>query len=457
MNSFKDVYERVLLFFRDMIANEEISEVAYKTWIEKLMPDRMEGSTVYLNVETEFKKGVIESKYVPLLKKAFNSVIGFEPDIIITAEEIDQANAPSQSPFGEMRPDPVTDPVLEAAYSNAEYLYTFDTFIVGKSNEFAHAACVAVSQNPGSAYNPLFLYGPSGMGKTHLLQAIAYSVKADHPDYNVIYVTGEIFTTELIEAIRKGDPLDFKRKYRSADVLLMDDVQFISGKESTQEEFFHTFSDLYSLRKQIVLTSDRPPMEINSLTDRIRSRFTQGLITDISMPDFETRVAIVKRKAALLNLSLDDEVITYIATRLKSNVRQLEGCVKKLKAYQHLMSTPPTITQAQASISEILSDNETAPVGTDTIISEVAAIYSVRVDDIRSDKRSKQISTARKVCAYVLKELTPMSLKQIGAELGNKDHSSVSGYIKDVEKMMNEPGLMKDNVEDIISHLRSRG
>ena len=175
------------------------------------------------------------------------------------------------------------------------------------------------------------------------------------------------------------------------------------------------------------------------------------------MPDFETRVAIVKRKAALLNLSLDDEVITYIATRLKSNVRQLEGCVKKLKAYQHLMSTPPTITQAQASISEILSDNETAPVGTDTIISEVAAIYSVRVDDIRSDKRSKQISTARKVCAYVLKELTPMSLKQIGAELGNKDHSSVSGYIKDVEKMMNEPGLMKDNVEDIISNLRSRG
>ncbi|MBQ7991275.1 MAG: chromosomal replication initiator protein DnaA [Oscillospiraceae bacterium] len=449
MNSFSEIYNSVLLYFKDMVAKGELSPTAYDLWIKDIVPEKMEGSAVHLRVKNEMSRSVVESKYADMLKTAFNSVIGFEPDISISVESqpADDADTGNDMP---------ANPDLRAAYRNAEYLYTFDTFIVGKSNQFAHAACVAVANNPGYVYNPLFIYGPPGMGKTHLLQAVSNQLKTDHPEMAIVYVTGEAFTTELIESIQKGKNMEFKHKYRSADVLLMDDVQFISGKESTQEEFFHTFNELRSLGKQIVLTSDRPPKDISSLADRIKSRFEQGLIADISTPDFETRMAIVKRKALLLDLSLDEEVITYIATRLKANVRQLEGCVKKLKAYQHLMGTSPTITQAQAVISEILTDNDSSPIGTDNIISEVAAVYSVRVDDIRSDKRSKQISTARKVCAYVLKELTPMSLKQIGAELGNKDHSSVSGYINDVRKMMNEQQVTHDNVEDIIRNLRSR-
>lgn len=452
MNSFSEVYDNVLGWFKDLTARDEMSVIAYKTWIEKLIPDRMEGTKVYLKVENDWIRSVIVSKYSDMIKEAFNSVIGFEPELIITAEETQSESSSRSSSNADI---PANDG-LAAAYQNAEYLYTFDTFIVGDSNKLAHAACITVAERPGSAYNPLFIYGPSGMGKTHLLQAIATKIKADHPDQNIIYVTSETFTTELIDAIKKQEPLEFKHKYRSADVLLMDDVQFISGKESTQDEFFHTFNELFSLGKQIVLTSDRPPKDIASLADRMRNRFEMGLTADISKPDFETRRAIVERKASLLDLPLDNDVVTYIATRLQSNVRQLEGCVKKLKAYQHLMGTPPTITQAQAVISEILTDNDSSPIGTDTIISEVAAVYSVRVDDIRSDKRSKQISTARKICAYILKELTPMSLKQIGAELGNKDHSSVSGYINDVRKMMTEQQITRDNVEDMIRNLRSR-
>ncbi|MBQ5312416.1 MAG: chromosomal replication initiator protein DnaA [Oscillospiraceae bacterium] len=447
MNSFDEVYESVLDYIKKKTESAEISTTAYNTWIkDKIMAEKMEGSTVYLSVENDWLKGIIEKNYKDLLKEAFTNVMGFEPEInIITKNHQDI-------------PSEVNDPALEKAFSNAEYEYTFETFIVGKSNQFAHAASVAVAQNPGAdiTYNPLFIHGPSGLGKTHLLQAIGNKVKSLRPECNVIYVTSEVFTTELIDAIRRNDPISFKDKYRSADVLLVDDVQFIAGKESTQEEFFNTFNILHSERKQIVLTSDRPPKEIKRLEERIKSRFEQGLIADIGIPDYETRVAIVKRKALLLDIELSDDIINYIATRLKTNVRQLEGCVKKLKAYKHLMKTSPTLTQAQSAISEILSDSDNAPISAEKIISEVAAIYGVKTDDIRSEKRSKQISLARKVCAYVIKEMTPLSLKSIGSELGNKDHSSVSGYINDIKKLMTENDVIRDNVEDIIRNIKSQ-
>ncbi len=273
---------------------------------------------------------------------------------------------------------------------------------------------------------------------------------------NIIYVTGETFTNELIDAIKqKKDTSEFHKKYRGADILLLDDVQFIAGKDSTQEEFFHTFNELHKVGKQIVLTSDRPPKDIKTLEDRIRTRFEWGLIADISIPDFETRVAIIRRKAELLNLQLPDDVAEYIANKLKTNIRQLEGCVKKLKAGQHLVGTPPTMAQARLAVMEILSEENSAPITFDRILNEVGSVYGVTSEDIISKKRSAQISIARKVSCYVLKSVTDMSFKSIGMELGARDHSTIIYYCDDIEKLMKKDTRAREMIEDIINNIRS--
>ena len=445
MKSFAEVFDKVLEYIHQKVLNNELTKVAYDMWLKSMIPDRLDGNVAYIKVQSSFQKEIILKNYSELLKEAFMHVMGFEVEIVIVPDEHSDEN--DYKPIKDREE-------LELTFSNAEYDYTFDTFIVGRSNEFAHAACVAVSKNRGGAYNPLFIHGPSGLGKTHLLTAISNAIKASEPDTNIVYVTGEVFTNELISAIKEKDTLPFRKKYRSADVLLVDDIQFISGKESTQEEFFHTFNELHSQGKQIVLTSDRPPKDIKTLEERIRTRFEWGLIADITTPDFETRVAIIKRKADLLNLKLSDDVVDCIATRLKTNIRQLEGCVKKLKAYQHLVGTPPTMTQAQNAIREILSDDSPAPVTVDRIISDVAAVYGVTADDIRSMKRSSQISTARIVAAYVIKEMTQLSLESIGAELGGKNHSTASYYLNSAVKSMESDPRTKETIDDIIKNLR---
>ncbi|MGN0666232.1 MAG: chromosomal replication initiator protein DnaA [Huintestinicola sp.] len=445
MKSFDEVYNKVLDYLKEKIRNQELTQVAYDTWICKLSPIKLEDNIAYFNIQTEFQKKIILQNYENYLKEGFLNVLGFDVSIQIIPDEDAEHTDSSASKKDE----------LNKTFLNAEYDYTFDTFIVGRSNEFAHAACVAVSKSPGGAYNPLFIHGPSGLGKTHLMTAISNAIKEREPDTNIVYVTGEVFANELITAIREKETMDFRRKYRSADVLLVDDVHFISGKESTQEEFFHTFNELHKIGKQIVLTSDRPPKDIKTLEERIRTRFEWGLIADITTPDFETRVAIIKRKADLLDLTLSDDVVDCIANRLKSDIRQLEGCVKKLKAAQHLMGTPPTMTQAQNAIRQILSDETSAPITIDRIISEVANVYSVTADDIRSSKRASQVSTARKVAAYVIQEITQISLQNIGAELGKRDHSTVSFYINDVTKSMAADSRTRDTIEDIIRNIRN--
>lgn len=446
MKTFSEVFDKVLEYIHQKVVNEELTPVAYDMWICSMQPEKLDGNVACFTVQSDFQKGIILKNYEKLLKEAFLNVMGFEVEIEITpAEHIDKNND-----------KPIKDrEELEKVISNAEYDYTFDTFIVGRSNEFAHAACIAVSKNRGGAYNPLFIHGPSGLGKTHLLTAIKNAIEASEPEANIVYVTGEVFTNELINAIREKDTLPFRKKYRSADVLLVDDIHFISGKESTQEEFFHTFNELHTQGKQIVLTSDRPPKDIKTLEERIRTRFEWGLIADITTPDFETRMAIIRRKADLLELTLSDDVVECIATRLKTNIRQLEGCVKKLKASQHLVGTPPTMTQALNAIREILSDDSPAPVTVDRIISEVASIYNVTSDDIRSMKRSSQISTARKVAAYVIKEMTQLSLQSIGAELGGKNHSTVSFYIDSIVESMTTDQRTKETIDDIIKNIKS--
>lgn len=448
MNSFEDAFVGVLDFCRRKVEEGEITDVAYNTWIKTLTPVRLDGNVAVLNAASAFQGNCALKNYKDLLSRAFYSVLGFETEIKIEVAESQPAPA-YELPSEELRDTPASD--------TADYEYTFDTFIVGRSNEFAYAASTAVARadHTDVTYNPLFIYGPSGMGKTHLLNAICNEINRLHPEKNVIFVTGESFANELIDMIGKKNTQSFKQKYRSADVLLIDDIHFIAGKDSTQEEFFHTFNELHNKGKQIVITSDRPPKEITTLENRIRTRFESGIIADISAPEYETRIAIIKRKAKMMNFVISDDVVECIANHLKSSIRQLEGCVKKLKASQDLVGTAPTIVMAQNAIREILSDEQPEPITVERIISNVASVYGVSSDDIRSNKRSSQISTARKVCAYVIKQVLQIPYKAIGTEIGGKDHSTVIYYLDDVEKKMNEDPHQKEIIEDIIRNVRS--
>ena len=313
-----------------------------------------------------------------------------------------------------------------------------------------------MAANPAGAYNPLFIYGNSGLGKTHLLYAICNDLKRSHPEMTTLYIKGDDFTNELIDAIQHGTTSTFHQKYRKTDVLLVDDIQFIAGKDSTQEEFFHTFNSLYEAKKQIVLTSDRPPKEIQTLEDRLRTRFEWGLIADIQPPDFETRIAIIKRKAEALDLELPGDVCEYIATRLKTNIRQLEGAVKKMKANWLLNGDAPTMANAQTAISDILNNDQPPPLTVEKIIEEVGRTFEVSPDDIRSSKRSANISNARQIAVYVVREITQLSMTTIGEEFGGRDHSTVVYAVQQVEKNMKKDSKTKAMVEDIIKNIRDR-
>ena len=448
MESFKEVFNLVQEFCR---TQGGISDVAYKAWIAVIEPVKFEDSTAYLHVRTFFTKKIIEEKYLTLLHRAFEEVLGFKVRIELQCDDPQKSESTPET--GNMLQG-FTKEQIESSTLGGEYDYTFDTFIVGSSNKFAHAASQAVAANPAKAYNPLFIYGGSGLGKTHLLYAICDEIKKNRPNTCIVYVKGEEFTNELIDAIGKKTTKEFHDKYRQADVLLMDDVQFIGGKESTQEEFFHTFNTLYESGKQIVLTSDRPPKEIKTLEDRLRTRFEWGLLADIQPPDFETRVAIIRRKAELLDIQIPDDVSEYIANRLKTNIRQLEGAVKKLKAYKKLAGTSPSILLAQNAVRDILNDDQPVPVTVERIISEVARTFGVNPSDIRSTKRAAQISSARQVAIYIIREITQMSMSAIGEEFSGRDHSTMVYAIQQVVKNMDSDSKYRETVEDIIKNIR---
>lgn len=437
MDSFNEAWEIICEYCRS-----KITDVAYKTWISKIEPvnlDFAQGKAI-LMVPADFHRQTLLRGYMPLLNEAFASVFGegIEICFIIPEEETTKETENIEI---------ITD---------ADYEYTFDTFIVGSSNKFAHAASLAVATNPGQAYNPLFIYGNSGLGKTHLLYAIRKEIIKSDPTKTITYVKGDDFTNEFIESLQNATTSEFRQKYRKSDVLLVDDIQFIGGKERTQEEFFHTFNTLREANCQIVLTSDRPPKEIKTLEDRLRSRFESGLLADIQPPDYETRMAIIKRKAELLEFNLPDDVTEYIATRLKSNIRQLEGVVKKLKAKNQLYGEKITINVAQKTISDILNNDQPPPLTVEKIIDEVAHTYGVTSDDIRSSKRNSTISNARQVAIYVVREITSLSMKSIGDEFGGRDHSTIVYAINQIEKNMNKDSKLKSMVEDIIKNIRDR-
>ena len=388
MNSFNEAWSYVCDY-----CHERIVEVAYQTWISRIEPVGIDFDTqeAVLLVPNDFHKKTLEKCYFSLLKEAFEQIFGSSINIkFVLPEKKEYIKQEKSSNNNE----------------ESNFEYTFDNFIVGTSNQLAYAAAYAVAENPGTKYNPFLIYGSSGLGKTHLLNAIKNRIKEKNPDVNIIYIKGDEFTNELIDAIKKGTQAEFHQKYRQADLFLMDDIQFIAGRESTQEEFFHTFNILYEDRKQIVLTSDRPPKDIATLEERIRTRIESDVMADIQAPDFETRVAIISRKAEKLNFDLPDNVKEYIAEKLKSNIRQLEGAIKKLNAYYLLQGKSPTIAMAQTAISDIINNEQPTTVTIEKIIEEVARTYGVTSDDIKGNSRKAEVSNARQVAIYVIRNIT---------------------------------------------------
>ena len=436
MHSFSDVFERV-----KEVCRGEMSEVAYNLWIDKLELTDMDSSTARLICSTEFMREIINEKYNALLTAAFEQTMGFPVKVEILSQETAAVRQPPAPP--------------KKMEFIPEKEYSFETFVVGSGNSLAHAAAWAVANNPAKSYNPLFLHGGSGLGKTHLIYAICGRIRQNHPDYKLLYVKGEEFANELILAIRNGTTAEFKEKYRQADLLAVDDIQSIAGKESTQEEFFHTFNSLYECGKQIILTSDRPPKEIKTLEDRLRTRFEWGLLVDVQPPDFETRMAIISRKADSLGLKIPEDVAAFIAGKLKDNVRQLEGVVKRLEAHANLTGAPITILLAENAIQDIMTEHTPLPVTVDRIIDEVARTYGVTAEDIRGQRRSGQISTARQVAMYVVREITGMTQLKIGQEFGGRDHATVVYALQQVTKAIKTDPRKKETIEDIIKNIRN--
>lgn len=429
MDSFAELWEMV----KDECKNQ-VSESIYNVWFKDMELVSFDDNRVVIAL-SDFKRKIVESRFMDKLESSFKNVIGFDIQIVLV--DVDKS-APVKV---EETEDTLTDED------------TFDSFIVGASNKFAYAAANAVANDPGGKYNPLFIHGNSGLGKTHLLNAIAHQVKLTHPEANIVYTRGESFTNELVKYIGQKSTEAFHDKYRSADILLVDDVQFIAGKDSTQEEFFHTFNALYQAGNQIVLTSDRPPKEIALLEDRLRNRFEWGLMADIQSPDLETRMAIIKRKAEVLNFDLPDDIVQYIAEKLKNNIRQLEGAVKKMQAFVTMQGMPVNIMTAQTAIKDIIVDNSPTPVTINKIVTEVARTYGADSADIYSKKQNAQTTEMRQMAMYIVREMTGLSTKLIGREF-NRDHSTVVYSLDKFTKRYNEDSKLRSVVDNIIKNIR---
>ena len=401
-------------------------------WFDDVTVVSFGDNRLVLHSPVPFKKEFIESKFIAPLQEVLHNLTGDPITIVVVTGEY-TAPSTSTSPYDD---------------------YTFERFIVGSSNKFAHAAALAVSQRPAAENNPLFIYGNSGLGKTHLMYAIANVLRRTHPEYRIIYVKGEDFTNELITAIQEGNVQAFRNKYRMVDLLLLDDVQFIAGKERTQEEFFHTFNALYEAKKQIVLTSDRPPKEINTLEDRMKTRFEWGLLADIQPPDFETRMAIIRNKAAQLGLLLSDDAVEYIASNITANIRQLEGVIKRLTAYKEILNDVITIDSVKRAIKDVIRIGTYIPTP-DCIIRETARYYSLNEDDLRGQNRSKNTAIARQVSMYLMRSLTNLSLKDIGAQYEGRNHATVLSSIRKVEDLLVTDANMAATVRDITSNINS--
>ena len=449
ISSLSDIYNLVV---ENYVREYNISASAKELWLDALEPISMEGNVVTLATDTDFKRNTINSIYLEKLEEQFTIVLG-NP---IKVEIIIKDDIPTtETKFNDMRNSRELTNKIDNIVHDNKVTYTFDNFIVGPSNNLAYAAAKAVSQKQHEKYNPLFIYGDSGLGKTHLLSAIQNEMTKNYPGINIIYISAETFTNEFLHSITANKTELFDEKYRNADALLIDDIQFIAGKEQTEEKFFHIFNELYKLNKAIVLTSDRPAKEIKSISDRLKTRFSSGLAADVRAPEYETRLAIIQRKADLLNFKIPDDVVDFIATKLKSNIRQIEGVVTKMNALYMVSQIKPTIVVAQNVIKDIVSDHQPIPITVDKIISEAAKIYNVDPDEIRSPKRNSPVSSARKVAIYVIQEITGLPYETIGQEFSGRDHSTVVYAIKNVKEMMAKDSNFRSVIEDLIKNIKA--
>ena len=445
MDSFEELFSVVKEYCKT-----QMTEVAYKIWIKDIEAVSFDNDTVVLGVSSEFKKNIVTEKYKSLLSKGFEEALGFPVEINIVVVDEDPQKQPE--PIPEVQGVKDVSPLLDSG----DYDYTFDTFIVGSSNKFAHAAALAVATHDTRNYNPLFIHGDSGLGKTHLLFAIMNEVKSRKPDALVIYVKGEQFTNELIAAIGHQATPEFREKYRKADYLLVDDIQFIAGRDSTQEEFFHTFNTLYESGRQIVLTSDRPPKEITQLEDRLRTRFEWGLMVDVAPPDFETRFAIIQNKAAMLGVKLPGDVMDYIAENITSNVRQIEGTLNKILAYRDLLDDQVNEETVGRAIRDMLKkSNDFAPTPK-IIVSYICNYFNVDEDTLRGQSRSRDVVAARQIAIYLIRRMSGMSLNDIGKEFGDRDHSTIMHSLDKVEKQMRTDPAFAEKVKEITTNINSK-
>ena len=436
MNSAADIWDRVL-----SLMEQTMTKTTLSTWFSDAEPVALEENRFILCIPTDFKKEIVESRYLPDIKKALYDLFSADLDVVILSQE-ERGKYTKRDSASRFLPGTED--------------YTFERFVVGNSNKFAHAAAMAVAERPAESYNPLFIYGESGLGKTHLLYAIAHTIHNAHPDYKIVYIRGDAFTNELIRAIREGKNQEFRDKYRSADVFLMDDVQFIAGRDSTQEEMFHTFNNLYEEKKQIVFTSDRPPKEMLRLEDRLKTRFEWGLLADIQPPDYETRVAIIKNKAIRMGVELPEEVLTYVAENITSNVRQIEGTVNKILAFRDLLGSNVDAKAVTRAVRDMFKDTTDILPSADVIIEEVCKFYNIEEEALRGQSRTKETSQARQIAMFLIRSMTKLSLKDIGKEFQNRDHTTVIHSIERIEKLSKSNPEIAEVVKDIRSNVNDR-
>lgn len=452
MDSYKNIWEIVL---REL--GKKYSEALIEIWFKPLKLAHLDDKYAFILTADAGFVDLLNSRYAANVEHAFEAAMGYALRVKFFNEStfsVESALLSLEGPIIEESDTESTDSSDDKPVTSYSTLlmpddeYTFENFVVGSSNKFAHAVSVAVANHPAEEYNPLFIYGSSGLGKTHLMKSIANSVRKKYPDYKIIFVKGDDFTNELVDAIAKKTTSAFKDKYRNIDMLLVDDVQFIAGKVATQEEFFHTFNALFENHKQIILTSDRPPKEIQHLEDRIKSRFEGGMIADIQPPDTELRIAIIKRKAQTMGVNLSNEVLTFIGENVKNNIRQIEGVIKKLGAYSYITQVPITVEIAKDQLSGFISVTASPTETAEKVIASVSKIFDVSVDDIKSKKRTKEISQARHVAVYVIRKVTPMPVTSI-SKIFNRDHTTILSSIDVISQEI----VANHETERIVSNL----
>ncbi|MGI5852772.1 MAG: chromosomal replication initiator protein DnaA [Bacillota bacterium] len=433
-----------------------VPKPSFETWLKPTYASSFKDNTLFIEAPNDFFRDWLETKYATMIKDAIRQLLNEDVELcfIIPAAAAATTAATLEPVNTEIAPVAAPPPQDDPAISALNPKYTFDSFVVGESNRFAHAASLAVSEAPGKAYNPLFVYGGVGLGKTHLMHAVGHYVKQHHPLMRVVYITTEKFANEIIDAIQSRRTGTFRERYRNVDLLLVDDIQFLAGKQSTQEEFFHTFNTLYEAGKQIIISSDRPPKEIPTLEDRLRSRFEWGLITDIQAPDLETRIAILRKKAGAENWRIPNEVIVHIANQIQSNIRELEGALIRVIAYSSLQGENVTLDLANEALKELLSSSKARQISIASIQQVVAAYYQVDLSEMKAKKRTRDITLPRQVAMYLSRTLTDMSLPRIGDEFGGRDHTTVMHACNRIAEMIQEDSSFERTIRELTRRIK---